>query len=178
MKREIELFDYAGNILKQLKSGILITAKVGDKVNPMTIAWGSLGIEWNRAVFITYVRENRFTRELLDQNPEFTVNLPLNEERKDIIAYCGRNSGRDVDKIKALNLTLVDSDTISVPAIKELPLTLECKIIHKKLQDKRTIPEAIKERFYPQDVDSEFSGSNKDYHIAYYGEVLKAYICE
>ncbi len=177
MKKEVNVFDYAEDILKQLKTGILLTSKAGDKVNTMSIAWGSLGIEWNRQVFIAYVRENRFTRELLDKNPEFTVNVPIGEYDSQIISFCGRNSGRDVDKISKLGLNLITGEYVSVPAIKEFPLTLECRIIHKKLQAKETMPTSIRERFYPLDVDSSFAGSNKDYHFAYYGEIVASYIC-
>ncbi len=176
MKKEIDVFDYAGDILKQLKTGALITAKASNKVNTMTIAWGTIGIEWNKPIFITFVREGRFTKEMLDKNPEFTVNIPYGKHDGDILKFCGTNSGKDVDKIKKLDLTLMDSEKISVPGIKEIPLTLECKVIYRQFQDKNEIPHAIKERCYPKDVSSSFSGSNRDYHIAYYGEILKAYI--
>ena len=81
------------------------------------------------------------------------------------------SSGRDMDKIKALNLTLVDSDHVSVPGIKELPLTLECKVLYKQKQDLSAIPEALIQRYYPAD-DAGF----RDNHIAYYGEILNAYL--
>ncbi len=181
-KREINVFDYAETILKTLKSGILISTKANGIVNPMSISWGSLGIEWNKPIFITYVREHRYTRELLDVSSEFTVNIPFGDydknSIKNIIKFCGSKSGRDVDKVSELSLSLVDADITSTPAIKELPLTLECKVVHKILQDKDTMPDRIKDVCYPQDVDSSFSGSNKDFHIAYYGEILKAYIIE
>ncbi len=177
MKKEVDIFEYAGHILEHLKTGILITTKNKDFVNSMTIAWGSLGIEWRKPIFITYVRENRFTREMLDKNPEFTVNIPYGKSEHNILKYCGNYSGRDVDKIKKLDLHLVKSDIISVPAIKELPLTLECRVLYKQLQNKDAIPKDIRRSCYPEDIPSENSGLNRDYHIAYYGEILKAYIC-
>ncbi len=176
MKREIDVFDYTSHIIKQLKLGVLITAKASGKVNSMSIAWGTIGIEWNRPIFVAFVREGRYTRELLDENPEFTINIPYGEYNKDIIKVCGTKSGREVDKVDFLGLTLTESDMISVPGIKELPLTLECKVVHRQLQDKNTIPDSIKMSSYPSDVDSNFYGSNKDYHVAYYGEIVKAYI--
>ena len=38
--------------------------------------------------------------------------------------------------------------------------------------------EENKAKFYPQDVDSLFTGSNKDTHVAYYGEIVNAYVIE
>ena len=66
MKRKINPFDYAGDICKALKSGILLTTKRGEEVNTMTIGWGTIGIDWSRPVFIAYVRESRYTKQLLE----------------------------------------------------------------------------------------------------------------
>ena len=178
MKREIEVFDYAGEIMKGVKSGVLLTTKAEDKVNTMTISWGTLGIEWNKPIFTVFVRENRFTKEQLDINPQFTINIPVGEFNKKILGVCGTKSGRNVDKISELNLTLEESNNISVPGIKELPLTLECRVIYKQEQDKNAITEENKKTFYPQDVDSSYHGANNDFHTAYYGEIVGAYIIE
>lgn len=62
MRKEIDVFDYASEILKAVKKGALLTTKADNKVNTMTIAWGSLGIEWGKPIFTAFVRENRFTR--------------------------------------------------------------------------------------------------------------------
>ena len=72
MKKQIEVFDYANDILKAVKTGVLLTTKADDKVNTMTISWGTLGIEWVKTIFTVFVRENRFTKSQLDKNPEFT----------------------------------------------------------------------------------------------------------
>lgn len=174
MKKKIDIFEHASEILTGVKSGVLITAKNKDKVNSMTISWGMLGIEWGHPVFTTFVRESRFTRKLLEKNGEFTVNIPLDDSQKKILGFCGSNSGRDIDKIKELGLTLEDPETISVPGIKEFPLTLECRIVYKQTQDINLLPQQIKDNFYPQDEIT----SSCDVHIAYYGEIVNAYIIE
>jgi len=70
MKKEIVVFDYANEIMKGVKTGVLVTTKVEDKVNPMTISWGTLGVEWGKPIFTIFVRENRFTKHQLEKNPE------------------------------------------------------------------------------------------------------------
>ena len=134
--------------------------------------------EWNRPIFTAFVRESRFTKKILDESGEFTVNIFLNDFDKNIIGVCGTKSGRDTDKIKDLNLTLIESEIVDVPAIKELPLTLECKVIYRQKQDENAIPKEIKEKNYPENVSGEFYGVNKDYHTVYYGEIVSAYIIE
>ncbi len=112
------------------------------------------------------------------KNPEFTINIPYGNFDKKILGVCGTKSGYSTDKIKELNLTLETPNTISVPGIKELPLTLECRVVYKQKQDEHEITEEYRNAFYPQDVDSSFHGANRDFHTAYYGEILSAYIIE
>ena len=171
MKKQVDAFDYAGLICKAMKKGVLLTTKAGDTVNTMTIGWGKIGIEWNRPVFIAYVRETRYTKQLLEAAGEFTVNIPVGDADSRILGYCGTKSGRDTDKIADLSLTLVDSDNVQVPGIRELPLTLECKVIYKQPQDPSAIPQSIKDRYYNDNIPG-------DYHTAYYGEIVGAYIAE
>ena len=171
MKRNVNIFDYAGKICEAMKSGILLTVKDGDFVNTMTIGWGSIGIEWGKPVFTAYVRDSRYTREILDRTGEFTVNIPIGETDKKAIARCGTKSGREIDKIKALGLTLEEGQSVSVPGIREFPLTIECRVIFRNVQDESMLPKSIQDRYY--------SAINaQDYHIAYYGEILSAYILE
>ena len=75
MKRKINVFDYAKEIMFAVEKGVLLTTKSKEKVNTMSIAWGTLGIEWNRPIFTAFVRESRFTKKLLDESGEFTVNI-------------------------------------------------------------------------------------------------------
>lgn len=177
-KTYIKPFDYAKEITSSLNGGILLTTKNGEKTNSMTIGWGMLGCIWNETYFITYVRTGRFTREMLDATREFTINVPYGNFDKKILGYCGSRSGRSTNKHKDLNLTLIDGEEVNVPAIKELPLTLECKVDYAKLMDKNEIPDDIRKKMYPDGVDSSHSGSNEDYHVAYYGKIVKAYILE
>jgi flavin reductase (DIM6/NTAB) family NADH-FMN oxidoreductase RutF len=178
MKKEIEVFDYASEIMKTVKTGVLLTTKADDKVNAMTISWGTLGIEWAKPIFTVFVRENRFTKQQLEKNAEFTINIPYGAFDKKILGLCGTQSGHTIDKIQALHLTLEKANVISVPAIRELPLTLECRVVYKQKQDQNAIIEEDKSKFYPQEVDSSFHGANKDFHTAYYGEIVSAYIIE
>lgn len=177
MKKNVNVFDYAETILKEVQKGVLLTTCVDGKVNTMTISWGTLGIEWGKKIFTTFVRTNRYTKELLEKNPEFIISIPIDKIDRKILASCGTISGKDQDKIKINNLTLEDGEMVTVPAIKELPLTLECKVIYSQLQDRDKIPQNIKDTFYPEGVKVS-AGENDSYHIAFYGEILNSYIVE
>jgi flavin reductase (DIM6/NTAB) family NADH-FMN oxidoreductase RutF len=174
MKREIALWEYAGQILEGVQKAALLTTKADGQVNTMTIGWGTLGIEWSKPIFVAFVRESRYTMQMLQKNPEFTVNIPMGDVDKNILKVCGVKSGRDMDKIKELGLTLEEGKTVSVPAIKELPLTLECKVRYCQAQEPAGIPQDINEHHYPKTAQF----PDGDYHTAYYGEITAAYIVE
>ena len=174
MKRSVDAFDYASHICKAMKKGILLTTKVGEEVNTMTIGWGHIGIEWSRPVFVAYVRESRHTKSMLDESAEFTVNIPMDEVNSKILGHCGTKSGRDTNKILDLGLTLEAGENVSVPGIRELPLTIECKVIFKHEQDESVLPPDIYARYYP----STEANPGGDYHTAYYGQIVGAYIIE
>lgn len=176
MKKEINAFDYAGDICKSMQKGILMTTKNGDFVNSMVIGWGHIGIEWGKPIFVAYVRESRYTKTMVENHGEFTVNVPVGEFDSNIIKICGTKSGRDLDKIKELGLHLVESDHVSVPGIQEFPLTLECNVIYKQKQDLTAIPAQILERYYPEVPGADFAGETRDFHYAYYGEIVGAYL--
>ena len=173
MKKDISVWDYTGHIMENIGKGILLTTQANGKVNTMTIGWGTVGVQWAKPIFIAFVRESRYTKELLEKNGEFTVNVPLAQIDKNILAVCGTKSGRDLDKIAELGLTLEPGETVSVPAIRELPLTLECKVIYKQDQDPAAIAPENDQRFYTKGTKNE-----GDYHTAYYGEITAAYIVE
>lgn len=172
MKKMINVFDHTNEICKAMKKGVLLTTKNGDRINTMTIGWGMIGIEWGKPVFITLVRKSRFTRELLDASGEFTVNIPVNEPAEKILSYCGTHSGREVDKIQQMGLTPAAPISVGAPGFRELPMTLECKVLYRQDQDLAAIPGNLLEKFYP------LSDGSRDGHIAYYGEIVNAYLLE
>lgn len=171
MKEKIKVWDYAGQILEGIGKGALLTTKADGRVNTMTIGWGTLGIEWGKPLCTVFVRQSRYTKECLEKNPEFTVNVPYGEVDRNILKVCGTLSGRDVDKIGELALTLEEPEEISVPGIRELPLTLECRVIYKQDQD----PVAMN-----ADILSHYPKTEQfpegDFHTAYYAQILAAYI--
>lgn len=168
-KQRIDYTDYANDITKALKKGIFLTTKAGEKVNSMVIGWGHVGQVWNLPVFIAYVRDSRYTREMLDQNPEFTINVPIGDEDKNAFSICGSKSGRDMDKINEAGLTLVPPEVISVPGIKEFPLTLECKVLYRQEENVSALPADIQKKFYSIETGP---------HILYFGQILSAYMIE
>lgn len=177
MKRKVSIGECARAVNEALPRGVLLNTQA-DKFNAMVIGWGALGTVWGRPAFTVYVREGRFTRQQLDRSGAFTVSVPLEGPDPQINKVCGWQSGRDTDKAVVAGLELEPPEVNGVPGVRQYPLTLECKVLYSQKQDLARIPEAIRARMYPQDVDSTNPMSNRDAHVAYIGEIVSAYIIE
>lgn len=166
---KINAFDYAEQITKALPNGILLNTN-GDKFNSMVIGWGHLGVIWGLPAFTVYVRQSRYTKPQLDQTQAFSISVPAAGERlsREVFKAFGTQSGRDINK--ADFVTLMDGQAINVPAIKEYPLTLECKVLYQQDQVLADIPQEVKDRYYSHGTDV------GDFHTAYIGQIVDAYI--
>ncbi|MBI9099329.1 MAG: flavin reductase family protein [Spirochaetaceae bacterium] len=163
MRKQIDIVTIMPEVLEKLtKLGLLLGS--GTNCNPMTIGWGSYGIMWNKPVFTIMIRPVRHSFTLLEQHGEFTINVPSDDMRKEI-GICGSQSGRDTDKLAECRFTTENSSTISVPAIKECPIHLECRIIFKNDVIAGSLPKEVIDLYYP----------HADLHRFYYGEILGAW---
>ena len=175
MKEKINITDYANLITKALPKGILLNTN-GDKFNSMVIGWGHVGTLWGRPTFHVYVRQGRYTKGQLDKTGEFTISVPLDKPDAAINKVCGWQSGYNIDKVKEAGLELVDAEIINTPGIKQYPLTIECKVLYAQDQDLSKIPDDIREKMYPQDVEGDYPMANRDFHTMFVGEIVDAYI--
>ncbi len=76
------------------------------------------------------IAPQRYSFELLKDNPEFTINIPTRDQL-DAVMTCGTLSGRETKKIEETDLTYQESREIKAYGIKECPVTLECKQMDK-----------------------------------------------
>lgn len=138
----------------------LSAGKEGD-MNLMTISWGGLGELWNKPVFTVYVSTNRYTYEFMERNDYFTV-THFPESMRETLAYLGRVSGRDEDKVAGAGLT-AEFTELGNPIYAEADLAIECKKIYARQFDENRLPEDVKE-WYKQ--------TGLGIHHVYVGEIL------
>lgn len=69
------------------------------------------------------VRYSRHTYSLIEKSREFTVSMPLEKDLRKALAFCGSQSGRDVNKFEC-GLSLAEFEVFVTPVIGncELPL--------------------------------------------------------
>ena len=105
---------------------VMVSCGDMEKSNIITVAWTGI-LNTNPAMCYISVRPERYSHDIIKKNGEFAINLTTRQ-----LAYatdwCGVKSGRDVDKFKEMKLTKEMANIISVPLIKESPVSVECKV--------------------------------------------------
>lgn len=148
------------------KDWALLTSGNSESYNTMTVSWGGVGILWNKNVATVYVRKSRYTLDFLDSSDYFSLTFGDNKMRE-ALTYCGKNSGRDVDKVKETGITPVLTE--NAPYFAEGKLVLICR----KLYRQEMAEQAFMDRSI---IDSTYA--DNDYHIIFIGEIEKALIKE
>ena len=143
------------------KEWALLTAGSKEKANTMTISWGGVGVLWGKNVAFVFVRDSRYTKELIDKN-EFCSLSFLSEKYRDALNYCGSHSGRDEnDKISAAGLTLTSRH--SIPFIDEGNMILLCeKMSATRLTEDSFLMPEIAQKWY----------ADHDMHTMYIAEII------
>jgi flavin reductase (DIM6/NTAB) family NADH-FMN oxidoreductase RutF len=104
-----------------LSSGnvILVSSAYKDKTNIITLAWKSPLSHKPPLVGIS-VAKSHFSCELIEKSEEFIINVP-DLSLLERVVYCGKVSGRDVDKFKQTKLTVMKANRLV-----KTPLIVEC----------------------------------------------------
>src|SRR4030042_7034635 len=84
---------------------VLITSRLGEKINVMTAAW-QMPVSFKPMLIAVAIGHERFSHKFISENREFVINIPHLEMIKEVLC-CGTLSGRDTDKFKVCKLTPV-----------------------------------------------------------------------
>jgi flavin reductase (DIM6/NTAB) family NADH-FMN oxidoreductase RutF len=107
---------------------LLVGAKVNDKPNFMTVAWGGIANGEPPMVSVA-LRHQRYTLRGIRQTMTFSVNVPSSEMVREA-DYCGTISGSKVDKVKVCEFKVFYGKLSNAPLIEQCPVNLECKVVH------------------------------------------------
>lgn len=120
----------AGNMLNPVPAVMVTVADKSGNANIITIAWAGT-VCTNPPMVSISVRPERHSYAMIEETGEFVINLVTDELVK-ACDYCGVVSGRDVNKWEKMQLTPFAVANCSVPAIKESPVNIACKVVEKK----------------------------------------------
>ena len=109
---------------------VMVSCGTMEKSNIITVAWTGI-INTDPAMVYISVRPTRYSYQIIKESKEFVINLTTKD-----LAYatdwCGVKTGAKVDKFKEMKLTKEKCKNVSAPAIKESPVSIECKVIEIK----------------------------------------------
>lgn len=159
--KEINIRDLKENAVKMISDDwMLITAGDETGYNTMTASWGGIGELWGKDVVFVFIRPQRYTLEFINKFDEFTLSFFGGDYKKEL-TFCGRKSGRNVDKAKETGLVPVFENGTTY--FEQASTVLVCK--------KLAVTEMKPEDFIDKSVDKNYT--NGDYHLIFTAEIVK-----
>ncbi|MBD5556780.1 MAG: flavin reductase family protein [Roseburia sp.] len=142
------------------KEWALLTAGTKLNANPMTISWGGMGVLWGKNVVFVFVRDSRYTKELLDKMDFFSLTF-LDETYRASLNYCGSHSGREGNKWEGASLTM--GVRLGIPYVDDGNLVLLCqKMSATRITEESFLDPEIKGKWY----------QDGDMHTMYVAEII------
>lgn len=149
------------------KEWLLVSAGKEGAFNTMTASWGMIGFMFNKNIATIVIRPERYTAEFLERESHFTLTV-LEPEYRDALVVCGKNSGRDGDKVAKAGLNACFTEAGN-PTFKESRVVLECRKIYSQMMTQDSF---IDSSIYEQWYDAAHGGL----HRIYMGEITGCWI--
>lgn len=168
MRKELNASEYGGIFNDRIKGGVFLTTSCGEKVNSMWLNWANIGYMWRRYCCTIYVRRSRYSAELIQRNPYFSISVPLTAEHHEALRICGKESGRNQDKLAKAGLCAMAGQNPNIPVLDgDNFMHLECRLLHVQKADLAAYDPDIRDFFYAKEPNNP--------HDAYIAEILAAY---
>jgi len=108
---------------------VITTYDPDGRANAMTASWGGICCSRPPCVSVS-LRKATATYGYLTARGAFAVNVP-SEAHLEAADYFGTVSARDADKIREVGMTVVASELVDAPYLAEMPMVLECRLLHQ-----------------------------------------------
>lgn len=155
-----------GNVFKTIgDEWMLITAGNIHSYNTMTANWGFMGLLWHKHIAVCFIRPQRFTLGFVEKNAYYTLSF-FDEKYKNILDFCGSNSGRNINKAKETGLIPISTELNNV-SFEQARMILECKKLYAD--------SIYEDNFIDKELISNYY-SAKDFHRFFFGEIINVYL--
>ena len=154
---------------KLLGKDMVITAGNKDHYNSMTGSVTGLAFLFKKPTTWCFLREDRFTLEMILKEQTYTLSYFSNEYKKQI-HFLGSKSGRDSEKMKEVKLTSIQTPSGDM-SFKEARLIIECKLTQ--------ITTANPNDFYTQEAKDFVNEAYKEannYRKMVFGEITHVWV--
>jgi len=113
-------------ILHPRPTALIVSMDEENRPNVMACSWLSPA-SMEPPMVLVLLGEQSYTRSLIVECGEFTVNIPSRRQMK-LVKVAGTRTGRETDKFKTVKATLKPGRKVRVPVIEECPANIECKV--------------------------------------------------
>lgn len=153
-------------IKKLAEEGVAIVAEANGKVNATSSHNGGVGHIWGKNVLYAFLRNTRYTKELLDESDYFSACFfDMNEKNNvQLMKVLDQLSGRNEDKLKQCHVDV--EYAMNVPYIDDANFIILCRKIAAVPMTENTILDEniLNANYTERHLD--------DFHTMYIGEIL------
>ena len=153
-------------IQKVADEGIAIVAEADGTVNAMSSHNGGVGHMWGKNVVYAFLRNTRYTKELLDKSEYFSACFFDMSEKSNVqlTKVLDQLSGRNEDKLHLCHVNI--EHALNPPYIDEANFIILCRKIAAVPMTENTIldEKILNENYTAKHLD--------DFHTMYIGEIL------
>lgn len=162
MLKSVDIKDLDANLFRDLHDKWMLITAGSEKCNTMTAGWGGLGFLWGLPVTWSYIRPQRYTHDVLEQEEYYTLAF-FGEEYRPQLGLCGQKSGRDTDKVKECGFT-VRTAACGAPYFEEAETVVVCRKRYVQPIDPARMDKELEEKWY---------ATHDGYHDMYIGEIVE-----
>lgn len=153
-------------IQKLADDGIAIVAEADGKVNATSSHNGGVGHIWGKHVVYAFLRNTRYTKELLDKSEYFSACFFDMSDKNNVqlMKVLDQLSGRNEDKLRLCHVSI--EHAMKAPYIDDANFIILCrKIAAVPMTENTVLDESILNKQYTErHLD--------DFHTMYIGEIL------
>lgn len=169
---QVLLLKVGGNTMIGNSIAFLTSLKPDGSINVMTV------MPWDRFADDPYyigisIRPSRFSYECIKIGGKFGIAIPTSNMVKQL-NYCGIVSGREINKVKAANLELMNLKGFTMSVIKDCITYYECNFKHEYNYGSHIL--IVGEKTAKYDAKKNDEVSEKDASVVYY-DVGKTWWC-
>lgn len=126
MNRSVLVYDFH-YLLHPYNTSLVTCCDAKGRTNIIAIAW-LIPVSVNPPLVGMSIRPSRHSYDLIRTTGEFVINVAPYEIAPQVL-FCGRLSGRDVDKFATTGLTARAARVVRPPIIEECLTHLECRVV-------------------------------------------------
>lgn len=153
-------------IKKLADEGVAVVAEANGKVNATSSHNGGVGYIWGKNVVYVFLRNTRYTKELLDMSEYFSACFfdMTDQNNGRLMKVLDQLSGRNEDKLAACRVEVAHA--MNCPYIDDANFIILCRKIAAVPMTENTVldPKILNLQYTERHLD--------DFHTMYIGEIL------